>query len=222
MDTRLRDIYGLPCCVDYEELLETYTPIWLELDDCQTCHWQRFLHTAAQQLGVPLAPGSEQQGHLCFEEPASHAVVVSVVQQLLARGERHAPEVGQSASQQFPNLLVLCWCILGLIQVSVRSKVSDHNMHHSLVSSSCLQEASGMHQRGGQSASSQFPNLLVLCWCTLGLINNNMIMIISITSTVFDKHMHRSFFSSSCWQQPSCMRQRWDSQPVSSLQTRWS
>jgi hypothetical protein len=97
MDGRLRDVYGLPCCTDYEELLQTYTPIWQELDDCQAWSWSKFLHTAAQQLGVPLtaaATDHEQEGCLAIEDRSSHAVVASVLQQLLARGERHAPEVG--------------------------------------------------------------------------------------------------------------------------------
>lgn len=97
MDTRLRDIYGLPCSPEYEELLQTYTPIWQELDDCQAWSWSKFLHTSAQQLGVPLgaatAPANGQEGCLDLEDASSHTVVVSVLQQLLARGERHAPEV---------------------------------------------------------------------------------------------------------------------------------
>lgn len=116
MDARLRDIYGLPCSPEYEELLQTYTPIWQELDDCQAWSWSKFLHTSAQQLGVPLAsaaPVNGQEGCLDLEEPSSHAVVVSVLQQLLARGERHAPEVcawgwGTAAASSKGQLLPLC------------------------------------------------------------------------------------------------------------------
>jgi hypothetical protein len=111
MDSRLRDLYGLPCCADYEELLNTYTPIWTELDDCQTYGWQKFIYTAAQQLGVPLNPSSEQEGHLCLEDPCSHAVAVAVLQQLLARGERHAPEVRDWQIYQV-ILFLVSWFLL--------------------------------------------------------------------------------------------------------------
>jgi len=94
LEPRVRDIYGLPCCSDYEELLQTYTPIWIELDDCQTHHWERFLAVAAQQLGIREQRGLDDPGvDLSLESPDSHQVIVSVLQQLLARGERHAPEV---------------------------------------------------------------------------------------------------------------------------------
>lgn len=94
LEPRVRDIYGLPCIGDYEELLQTYTPIWIELDDCQTHHWERFLAVAAQQLGIREQKGLDDPGvDLSLESPDSHQVVVSVLQQLLARGERHAPEV---------------------------------------------------------------------------------------------------------------------------------
>lgn len=92
---RLRDLYGLPVTLDYADLLQTYTPIWLELDDMQTCHWSRWLHIAAEQLSVSV-PGQQQDSHspLDLQDAASQVAVEAVLGQLVARGERHAPEVG--------------------------------------------------------------------------------------------------------------------------------
>jgi hypothetical protein len=102
---QLVDLYGLAVPLEHRELLETYTPIWLELDDMQTlCHWSRFLATAAAQLGLlptdesggasPAHQQQHQQQLLNLYDPACHALVEATLQQLLARGERHAPEVG--------------------------------------------------------------------------------------------------------------------------------
>jgi hypothetical protein len=92
------DSYGLSSTV--QELLETYQPIWTELESHQASSWGSFLHKAAAQLGVATAhqEGSvHPDSSLSVEDLASHAVVESTLQQLLARGERHAPEVGDVA-----------------------------------------------------------------------------------------------------------------------------
>jgi hypothetical protein len=66
----------------------------------------KFFYSAAQCLGGPVGPISVQDGQLCLQDPGSHAVVVQVLEQLLARGERHAPEVRRAG----PNTHTRCCC----------------------------------------------------------------------------------------------------------------
>lgn len=93
MEGRLRDAYGLLVPLDYEDLHKTYDPIHQELDRIAVHEHRKFFFSAAECLGVPASPSSVQDGQLCLQDPGSHAVVVQVLEQLMARGERHAPEV---------------------------------------------------------------------------------------------------------------------------------
>jgi hypothetical protein len=106
MEGRLRDAYGLPVPLDYEELNKTYDPIHQELDSCASHQASKFFYSAATCLGVPVGPSSAQDGQLCLQDPGSQPVVVQVLEQLLARGERHAPEVRRAGPNTHTLLLL--------------------------------------------------------------------------------------------------------------------
>jgi hypothetical protein len=81
----LKDLYGFEVNLDYSELLQTYSPIWIASEAKSERSWRLFLNSVAEQLGLR-TPGEatthsgQAFGHLCS----------AVLQQLAAQ---QAPEI---------------------------------------------------------------------------------------------------------------------------------
>lgn len=134
-----RDHYGLPA----SDMLSVYSDVWCELEAMQSLHWSRFLSAAAQQLGVwtaaepttstdgsPSPTAATAAAALDLYDPSCHTVVEQVLQQLLARREKHAPEVGRCrhvlcAARSKPAPILLLLLPNGCVRVArcVRSRV---------------------------------------------------------------------------------------------------
>lgn len=85
----LKDTYGLNCNPDHIDLLHTYQPLWLQNEAKQSRAWESWLSKAALHLSIV----QESENVISLHVAGFEAVVTAVLEQVLARGEKHAPEL---------------------------------------------------------------------------------------------------------------------------------
>eukprot|EP00878_Enallax_costatus_P020877 GHUV01022087.1.p1 GENE.GHUV01022087.1~~GHUV01022087.1.p1 ORF type:complete len:143 (+),score=12.63 GHUV01022087.1:134-562(+) len=85
----VKDTYGLNCNPDHLELLQTYQPLWLQNESKQSRNFQEYLNKASLHLGFR----QDQDDIISLNDVRHQAVTAAVLREVLARGEKHAPEL---------------------------------------------------------------------------------------------------------------------------------